>query len=280
MRSRSWATNPSPSSPARRNRRSSPRPLGPALLLVLDTLGPSERLAFVLHDLFGVPFEDIAPIVDRSPAAARQLASRARRRVQGGDEAALRRPPPPTTDRRGVPGRLPPRGLRDAGLPARPRRRPSSRPRRGESRGRQPRSGRSLAGSPKCVGLGPWRRRLSGRATAAEGGAHRRRSRSGLGSRRAAPGGVRLPRRGRHRHRDRDRDRPSGGAVPSSRTAELVETAELNECSLQNHRVTPCSARQLERGRESVTPSMCLPPCATHLARFGGKSHRKSFTNS
>jgi len=61
--------------------------LGPALLFVLDTLGPSERLAFVLHDLFGVPFEDIAPIVDRSPAAARQLASRARRRVQGGDES-------------------------------------------------------------------------------------------------------------------------------------------------------------------------------------------------
>ncbi len=59
--------------------------LGPALLLVLDTLNPSERLAFVLHDLFSVPFEDIAPIVDRTPAAARQLASRARRRVQGLD---------------------------------------------------------------------------------------------------------------------------------------------------------------------------------------------------
>jgi len=59
--------------------------LGPALLLLLDTLSPPERLAFVLHDLFGVPFEEIAPIVDRSPAAARQLASRARRRVQGGD---------------------------------------------------------------------------------------------------------------------------------------------------------------------------------------------------
>src|SRR5437588_1445043 len=60
--------------------------LGPALLLVLDTLGPSERLAFVLHDLFAVPFEDVAPIVGRSPAAARQLASRARRRIQGSDE--------------------------------------------------------------------------------------------------------------------------------------------------------------------------------------------------
>ena len=60
--------------------------MGPALLLVLESLSPSERLAFVLHDLFAVPFEDIAPIVDRTPAAARQLASRARRRVQGSDE--------------------------------------------------------------------------------------------------------------------------------------------------------------------------------------------------
>src|SRR4051812_39315871 len=57
--------------------------VGLALLVVLDTLNPAERLAFVLHDLFGVPFEEIAPIVGRSPAAARQLASRARRRVQG-----------------------------------------------------------------------------------------------------------------------------------------------------------------------------------------------------
>jgi RNA polymerase sigma-70 factor (ECF subfamily) len=61
--------------------------MGSALLLVLDTLSPSERLAFVLHDLFAVPFDDIAPIVGRSPAAARQLASRGRRRVQGSDTA-------------------------------------------------------------------------------------------------------------------------------------------------------------------------------------------------
>jgi RNA polymerase sigma-70 factor (ECF subfamily) len=57
--------------------------VGPALLVVLDTLNPSERLAFVLHDLFGLSFEEIAPIVERSVAAARQLASRARRRVRG-----------------------------------------------------------------------------------------------------------------------------------------------------------------------------------------------------
>jgi RNA polymerase sigma factor (sigma-70 family) len=57
--------------------------VGPALLVVLDTLAPAERLAFVLHDMFDVPFDEIAPMVGRSPAAARQLASRARRRVQG-----------------------------------------------------------------------------------------------------------------------------------------------------------------------------------------------------
>jgi RNA polymerase sigma factor (sigma-70 family) len=57
--------------------------IGPALLVVLETLAPAERLAFVLHDLFGVPFDEIAPVVGRTPAAARQLASRARRRVQG-----------------------------------------------------------------------------------------------------------------------------------------------------------------------------------------------------
>jgi len=56
--------------------------VGLALLVVLDTLTPAERLAFVLHDMFAMPFEEIAPIVKRSPAAARQLASRARRRIQ------------------------------------------------------------------------------------------------------------------------------------------------------------------------------------------------------
>jgi RNA polymerase sigma-70 factor (ECF subfamily) len=57
--------------------------VGAALLVVLETLAPAERLAFVLHDMFAVPFEEIAPIVGRTPAAARQLASRGRRRVQG-----------------------------------------------------------------------------------------------------------------------------------------------------------------------------------------------------
>jgi RNA polymerase sigma factor (sigma-70 family) len=61
--------------------------VGLALLVVLETLAPAERLAFVLHDMFAMPFDEIAPIVKRSPAAARQLASRARRRVQGASAA-------------------------------------------------------------------------------------------------------------------------------------------------------------------------------------------------
>ncbi|WP_133169242.1 sigma-70 family RNA polymerase sigma factor, partial [Streptomyces sp. MH60] len=57
--------------------------VGIALLIVMDTLGPAERLAFVLHDMFDVPFDDIAAMLDKTPAATRQLASRARRRVRG-----------------------------------------------------------------------------------------------------------------------------------------------------------------------------------------------------
>jgi RNA polymerase sigma-70 factor (ECF subfamily) len=72
--------------------------VGLALLVVLDTLTPAERLAFVLHDMFAVPFEEIAPMLERSPAAARQLASRARRRVQGAAPA----PDPDLTRQREV----------------------------------------------------------------------------------------------------------------------------------------------------------------------------------
>jgi RNA polymerase sigma factor (sigma-70 family) len=61
--------------------------VGLALLVVLEQLSPAERLAFVLHDMFGVPFDEIAPIVDRTPVAARQLASRARRRLRGSKTA-------------------------------------------------------------------------------------------------------------------------------------------------------------------------------------------------
>ncbi len=68
--------------------------VGLALLVVLDSLNPAERLAFVLHDMFGLSFEEIAPIVDRTPQAARKLASRARLRVRGAT-------PPPDPDRSG-----------------------------------------------------------------------------------------------------------------------------------------------------------------------------------
>jgi len=70
--------------------------VGLALLVVLDTLTPAERLAFVLHDMFDLPFDEISPIVGRSPAAARQLASRARRRVRGTE------PPEDDSLRRGL----------------------------------------------------------------------------------------------------------------------------------------------------------------------------------
>jgi RNA polymerase sigma factor (sigma-70 family) len=72
--------------------------VGIALQVVLDTLSPAERLAFVLHDMFAVPFDEIAAIVDRSPQATRQLASRARRRVQGAAPA----PDPDLTRQRAV----------------------------------------------------------------------------------------------------------------------------------------------------------------------------------
>jgi len=67
--------------------------VGLALLVVLETLSPAERIAFVLHDMFDLPFEEIAPIVGRTPTAARQLASRARRRVQSA------KPPPADLER-------------------------------------------------------------------------------------------------------------------------------------------------------------------------------------
>jgi RNA polymerase sigma factor (sigma-70 family) len=69
--------------------------IGIALLVVLDTLSPTERLAFVLHDIFALPFEQIGPILDRSPAAAKQLASRARRRLHSATQTGSA-PPQPT----------------------------------------------------------------------------------------------------------------------------------------------------------------------------------------
>ena len=82
--------------------------VGLALLVVLDTLTPAERLAFVLHDMFAVPFEEIAPVVERSPAATRQLASRARRRVQEArtQEARVQEEGPGDPDAERQPGEI------------------------------------------------------------------------------------------------------------------------------------------------------------------------------
>ena len=104
--------------------------VGLALLVVLETLTPAERLAFVLHDMFAVPFDEIAPMVGRSPDAARQLASRARRRVRGEAPPPERGPRPPARGRRRVLRRRPRRRLRRAGRRARPRRRAARRRRR------------------------------------------------------------------------------------------------------------------------------------------------------
>jgi RNA polymerase sigma factor (sigma-70 family) len=85
-REETWDATPSPilaDDPIAENEALLADSVGLALLVVLDRLNPAERLAFVLHDLFDVPFEEIAAIVHRTPAATRQLASRARRRVQG-----------------------------------------------------------------------------------------------------------------------------------------------------------------------------------------------------
>ena len=95
--------------------------VGVALLVVLDTLSPPERLAFVLHDIFAVPFDEIAPIVDRTPEAARQLASRARRRVQGEPTVPDTDLEPPASGRRRLHGGRPQRRFRSPRRRARPR---------------------------------------------------------------------------------------------------------------------------------------------------------------
>ena len=108
--------------------------VGLALLVVLETLAPAERLAFVLHDMFAVPFDEIAPIVERSPTAARQLASRARPRAWGGWGAGRRghgfrhRSHPAARSRRRLPCRRARRRLRRPARGARPRGRAAKRP--------------------------------------------------------------------------------------------------------------------------------------------------------
>ena len=116
--------------------------VGLAMLIVLDRLPPAERLAFVLHDTFGLPFDEIAPIVDRTPTATRQLASRARRRVRGAGPTHRRTCRSPANARSSMPSspHHEPATSRRSAHPRPQRRRPRrhsrrSRPVRGSDRG-------------------------------------------------------------------------------------------------------------------------------------------------
>ena len=149
-----------------------------ALLVVLEALDPAERLAFVLHDMFAMPFDDIAPMVGRTPAAARQLASRARRRVQGADPVRAARSQAAAGDRRCLDGGRPRRRSRRIGGAAAPGRRPAGRHRRRRlddraRRRRDRRPGRdapgsrgSSRGSPSSTAARASWRRIDGRPTA------------------------------------------------------------------------------------------------------------------
>ena len=132
--------------------------VGIALLVVLDTLSPAERLAFVLHDVFAVPFEQIGPILDRSPGAAKQLASRARQRLRAAPARPARTPPtrsprralgrsarrshPAVDGRQRLPRRVARGRLRGAARHPRPGRRAAGRRRRGPAR--------PVGASPRC----------------------------------------------------------------------------------------------------------------------------------
>ncbi len=147
--------------------------VGVALLVVLDTLPPAERLAFVLHDMFALSFDEIAPIVGRSTTAARQLASRGRRRVRGGANVPEAQPRPPERGGPGLPGGFTRRQVRRAPGFVGPGR-PTARRHRGRTVRRGaggPRGGgcsenllRARAGGTTCPhqrsrgrGLGSWR---------------------------------------------------------------------------------------------------------------------------
>ena len=179
--------------------------VGLALLVVLETLTPAERLAFVLHDMFAVPFDEIAPIVDRSPEAARQLASRARRRVQRRGARA----PTPTS----------PPSARSSMRSSPPRATATS---RRCSRCSTPTSscGSTAAPSPAALARGP--RRRGGRRAGACGSPRwrprpaRRWSTARPGSSSSATAGLR-GRRVHGRRRPDRRDRPARRPRPAAR---------------------------------------------------------------
>ena len=155
--------------------------VGSALQVVLDTLSPAERLAFVLHDLFAVPFDEVGPVMGRSSAAVRQLASRARRRVQSGDDEETTAPAERRTQREVVEAFLTAsRDGRPAGTGGAPR------PGRGRTRGRhrggagraapgqRVRGGRADLQGPRQGGPARRHRRLRRPDTDAAGQAHDR----------------------------------------------------------------------------------------------------------
>ena len=175
--------------------------VGLALMVVLDTLSPAERLAFVLHDMFGVPFEEIGPIVDRNAAAARQLASRARRRVRGASEPRRGESRSAAQGRRGVPGGVAERRLRCAARGARSRRGVPG-------PGRRHRATRARFAT-WCGGCGDRgsRARCAVRSPRPAGDRQRQ-----AGCVRGAPRSRGVAGRVHDRRRPRDRDGPTGGS--------------------------------------------------------------------
>ncbi len=189
--------------------------VGLALLVVLETLAPAERLAFVLHDMFAVPFDEIAPIVGRSPTAARQLASRARRRVQG---AARRFPTPisPASEKSSTPS-SPPRAAVTSTRCSRcstrtscsaPTPRPCRRAHRARSAARRP------------WPAGRFSRRCPGRTT----GARERSRGSRRGSARPAADGARL-----HDHATGRSSRSTRSPTPSAFASSTWRSSTTDE---------------------------------------------------
>ena len=150
-RSRSSARRPRPQS-APEDEAVLADSVGLAMLVVLETLSPAERLAFVLHDVFALPFDEVAPVVDRSPDATRQLASRARRRMRGSADQARRRPRRRTAHRRRLPASRSRGRLRGATRGAR------------SGRGAPPRRWRALGHRPPVVGCRNGRTQVRGAA--------------------------------------------------------------------------------------------------------------------
>ena len=180
--------------------------VGPALLVVLETLAPAERLAFVLHDMFAVPFDEIGAIVGPLPRRRPPAGQPGPAPGPGGDGRRPGRPGPPAGRGRRLPGRLPPGRLRRAAGPARSRRRPPGRRDGGRHRQHR-RRGPGRDGGGRDV-----RRPGPGGAT----GADRRHRRSWCGRRAAGPG------------RSSTSPSPAAGSWPSSSSSIRRTSAQLD----------------------------------------------------